>query len=119
MRATLGPSPITLGGLLKHLAYVEDDAFSGRLLGQDRRPPWDTVDFKADPDWDWHSAADDSPEQLFALWQDAVDRSRSLVADAHADGGLDRLGQRAWSDGRAPSLRPVSSNQVDGVACSP
>ena len=77
MRATLGPSPITLGGLLKHLAYVEDDAFSGRLFGQDRRPPWDTVDFKADPDWDWRSAADDSPEQLFALWQDAVDRSRA------------------------------------------
>ena len=24
--------------------------------------------------WDWHSAAEDSPEQLLPLWHDAVDR---------------------------------------------
>jgi hypothetical protein len=116
MRATLGPSPITLGGLLKHLAYVEDDAFSGRLFAQKRRPPWDAVDFKADPDWDWRSAADDSPEQLFALWQDAVDRSRALVATALADGGLDGLGQRTWPDGRAPSLRRILVDMIEEYA---
>ncbi len=33
LRATLAPSTITLGGLLKHLANVEDDYFSQRLLG--------------------------------------------------------------------------------------
>jgi pimeloyl-ACP methyl ester carboxylesterase len=116
MRATLGPSSITLGGLLKHLAFVEDDAFSGRLFGQSRRPPWDTVDFKADPDWDWRSAADDSPEQLFALWQDAVDRSRSLVAEALADRGLGGLGQRTWPDGRAPSLRRILIDMIEEYA---
>jgi pimeloyl-ACP methyl ester carboxylesterase len=116
MRATLGPSPITLGGLLKHLAYVEDDAFSGRLFAQKRRPPWDAVDFKADPDWDWRSAADDSPQQLFALWQDAVDRSRALVATALADGGLDGLGQRTWPDGRAPSLRRILVDMIEEYA---
>ena len=68
LRVTVAASSITLGGLLKHLAYVEDDWFSRWLHGQDRRPPWDTVDWKADPDWDWHSAAGDTPEQLFALW---------------------------------------------------
>ncbi len=46
----------------------------------------------ADPDWDWHSAAEDSPEQLHALWQDAV--ARSLVAEALADGGLEPLARR-------------------------
>ncbi|MGI8701595.1 MAG: DUF664 domain-containing protein [Nocardioidaceae bacterium] len=35
LRATLGPSSVTLGGLLKHLALVEDDSFSGSLLGHD------------------------------------------------------------------------------------
>jgi hypothetical protein len=45
------------------------------------------VDWKADRDWDWHSAAEDSPEQLMALWQDAVARSRVLVKEALADGG--------------------------------
>jgi pimeloyl-ACP methyl ester carboxylesterase len=116
MRVTLGPSSITLGGLLKHLAFVEDDAFSGRLFGQSRRPPWDAVDFKADPDWDWRSAAEDSPQQLFALWQDAVDRSRSLVSEALADGGLGRLGRRTWPDGRAPSLRRILIDMIEEYA---
>src|SRR5207244_3699255 len=104
LQATVGVSSMTLGGMLKHLAYVEDYWFSQRLHGRDRRPPFDTVDWKADPDWEWHSAAEDSPEQLFALWQDAVARSRSLVAKARADGGLERLARRTWPDGRAPSL---------------
>ena len=30
LRATLGPSTMTLGGLLKHLAAVEDDVFSAK-----------------------------------------------------------------------------------------
>src|SRR5438105_442805 len=88
LAATVGVSSITLGGLLKHLAYVESDWFSRSLHGRDREPPWDTVDWKADPDWDWHSAGEDSPEQLLMLWQDAVARSRTLVAEALADGGL-------------------------------
>src|SRR5205085_1614741 len=66
LRATVAASSITLGGLLKHLAYVEADWFSRWLHGRDREPPWDTVDWAADPDWDWHSAAEDSPEQLHA-----------------------------------------------------
>ena len=53
------------------------------------------VDWTADPDWDWHSAADDSPEQLHALWQGAAARSRDLVDDALADGGMDRPSRRA------------------------
>ncbi|HEY4568140.1 MAG TPA: DUF664 domain-containing protein [Kribbella sp.] len=34
------PSTITLGGLLKHLALVEDEYFTRRLLGQDLGAPW-------------------------------------------------------------------------------
>ena len=64
LRATVGVSSMTLGGLLKHMAYVEDHWFSRWLHGRDRQPPWDTVDWEADPDWEWHSAAEDSPEQL-------------------------------------------------------
>jgi uncharacterized damage-inducible protein DinB len=106
LRATVAASSMTLGGMLKHLAYVEDLWCSRRLHGRDPAPPWDTVDWDADRDWDWHSAAEDSPEQLHALWQDAVTRSRSLVTEALADGGLERPG--AWIDdwyGVAPSLR--------------
>jgi uncharacterized damage-inducible protein DinB len=116
LRATVGASSVTLGGLLKHLAYVEDYWFSQRLHGRDRQAPWDTVDWVADPDWEWHSAAEDSYEQLHVLWQDAVARSRSLVAEALADGGLDRPARRAWPDGRSPSLRWILVHMIEEYA---
>ena len=115
LQATVGASSMTLGGLLKHLALVEDDYFSGRLLGRDPAPPWDTVDWDADRDWEWHSAADDSPEQLMTLWQDNVARSRA-VTEALADGGLDRLVLRRWPDGRAPSLRRILIDIIEEYA---
>jgi uncharacterized damage-inducible protein DinB len=112
LRATLAPSSITLGGLLKHLARVEDRWFSQFLHGQDPRPPWDMVDW----DWDWDSAADDTPEQLYALWRDTVARSRALVAEALADGGLDRHAQRAFPDGQSPSLRRILIDIIEEYA---
>jgi len=116
LRATVGASSMTLGGLLKHLAYVESDWFSRWLHGRDRQPPWDTVDWKADRDWDWNSAAEDSPEQLHALWHEAVTRSRSLVAEAVADGGLERPARRTWPDGGAPSLRWILVHMIEEYA---
>ena len=116
LTATAAASTITLGALLKHLALVEDDYFSRRLLGREFGPPWDAVDWDADPDWEWHSAAQDTPEQLMTLWQDAVARSRSAVAEALADGGLERLAQHAWPDGRAPSLRRILIDLIEEYA---
>ena len=116
LRATVGVSSITLGGLLKHLAYVESDWFSRWLHGRDRQPPWDTVDWAAEPDWEWHSAADDSPEQLLGLWRDAVTSSRALVAEALTHGDLGQLAQRPWPDGRAPSLRWILTHMIEEYA---
>ena len=61
---------MTLGGLLKHMAWVEDYWFSSRLHGNDPEPAWAGVDWDVDPDWEWHSAADDEPGALRALWED-------------------------------------------------
>lgn len=116
LTATLGPSTMTLGGLLKHLALVEDDMFSVKLHGREGHEPWNTVDWDADPDWDWHSAASDSPEQLTSLWQDAVARSRTLVAEAIADGGLDRPAAFTWPDGRTPNLRRLLVDMIEEYA---
>jgi uncharacterized damage-inducible protein DinB len=116
LRAKTAASSITLGGMLKHLANVEDYWFSRRLHGRDPQPIWEAADWDADPDWDWHPAAGDTPEYLRALWQDAVVRSRSLVAEAMADGGLDQLARRPWSDGRAPSLRWILVHLIEEYA---
>ncbi|MCO1654217.1 DinB family protein [Pseudonocardia humida] len=116
LSATVGASSMTLGGLLKHMAYVEDDWFSRWLHAHDRGAPWDAVDWGADPDWEWRSAADDTPEQLRTLWEGAVSRARGHVADALADGGLDRPARRAWPDGRAPSLRWILCHMIEEYA---
>ena len=47
---------MTLGGMLKHLAFVEDWWFGVVLAGRPPAPPFDDVDWDADNDWDWHSA---------------------------------------------------------------
>jgi uncharacterized damage-inducible protein DinB len=116
LRARTAASSITLGGLLKHLALVEDDYFSRRLLGRELGPPWDAVDWDADPDWEWRSAAEDTPEQLMSLWQDAVARSRSAVTEALAHGGLEQLARLTWPDGRAPSLRRILIDLIEEYA---
>ncbi|MDQ7808239.1 DinB family protein [Amycolatopsis sp. A133] len=113
MRATLPPSPLTLGGLLKHLAYVEDHWFSHVLAGRERTAPFDAVDWTATPDWDWDSAAHDSPGQLRGLWEDTVERSRAAVQEALADGDLSRRARRARGDGSAPSLRWILVHMVE------
>ncbi len=102
------PSTVTLGGLLKHLALVEDDYFTGRLHDRELGAPWDAVDWDANPDWDWESAADDSPEQLMALWQASVERSRTCSrrgAD-HRRRGSARQAGLAGRAGTEPALHP-------------
>jgi hypothetical protein len=74
------------------------------------------VNWDADRDWEWHSAADDSPEQLLTLWQDTVMRSRAIVTEALADGGLDQLSRRFWPDGRAPSLTRILIDLIEEYA---
>lgn len=116
LNATVGSSPMNLGGMLKHLAYVEDWWCSRWLHAREPHPPWDTVDWKADPDWDWHSAADDTPSKLRTLWQDAVARSRVLVAEALADGGLDQPARRPGFRGGTPSLRWILFHLIEEYA---
>ena len=79
LRVALRPSSMTLGGLLKHLACVEDSWFTEVVAGELLPEPWASVDFQADPEWTWHSAASDSGEYLRALWTERVNRSRAVV----------------------------------------
>lgn len=109
---TLSPSTITLGGLLSHLAYVEDYWLSHVLLGRDAAPPWATVDWRADPDFDWHRAADLPPAELLAAYDAAIAAS-DLVLDGIAD--LDRLAVRS-RHGSTVSLRWILLHLVEEYA---
>lgn len=80
---TLEPSTLSIGGLLKHMALVEDNWFSVVLLGNDDAAPWQGIDWDSDPDWEFRTAADDSPEVLLGLLDDAI---------AAGDATLDEIG---------------------------
>ncbi|WP_338750209.1 DinB family protein [Janibacter alittae] len=112
----LPPTSMTMGGLMKHLAYVEDDWFGRWLQDEPRREPWASVDWTADPDWDWHSARFDDPDATRALWQEAVIRARTAAESAFKAGGLDYKMRRTWPDGRAPSLRWVITHMIEEYA---
>jgi uncharacterized damage-inducible protein DinB len=116
LRATTAASSMTLGGLLKHLALVEADWFAVKLRGEPIGAPWDSADWDADPDWEWSSAADDSPEYLYALWNDAVARSRAMVDAALMEGGVDQPGHHTWPDGRTPNVRRIIADMIEEYA---
>ncbi|CAN5494502.1 DinB family protein [soil metagenome] len=113
LAATIGASSMTLGGLLKHLALVEAHYFTARLLGVSPGPPWEDVDWDAEPDWEWTSAVDDSPEQLYALYDAAVARSRANLGAAVESGGLDQLLDLGWSGEDKPSLRRMVCDLIE------
>jgi hypothetical protein len=46
-----------LGGLLKHLALVEDHYFTQDYDGTPAGAPWTKVDWDSDPDWAWTSGS--------------------------------------------------------------
>ncbi len=75
-------STMTLAGLIKHLALVEDSWFQDDFLGLGEPEPWVSAPFDDDRDWEWHSATSDDPEYLIELYSSACDRSRAAVASA-------------------------------------
>lgn len=116
LHATTATSSMTLGGLVKHLALVEADWLAVKLAGQENGAPWDVVDFDDDPDWDWRTGALDTPEDVYALWRDAVERSRKLVAEVIQERGLDGPASFTWPDGRTPTVRAMVLDMVEEYA---
>lgn len=108
------PSELTLGGLLKHLAFVEHWWFSCVLLGTEFAEPWASVDWDADEDWDHHSAAQDSPEELFTLFDATIAESDRITDEALATPeGLDTLAVRHRAGEDPVSLRYILLHMVE------
>jgi len=113
LRTRIATSSLTLGGLLKHLAAVEDHYFTTKLAGEPMGAPWDDTGWDGSNDWEFDSAADDSPDQLYALWDGAVERSRARLVRALADGGLDRPIHASDGDGHHASLRRLLCDLIE------
>jgi uncharacterized damage-inducible protein DinB len=116
--ATIGPSTMTLGGMMKHLTLVETSWFSRVLRDLPLGPPWDAIDWTEDPDWEWRTGAEDPGEELFAAYDEAVQAARRQVAEVLASDGLDALSVRpSRTEGEgAFSLRWILLHMIEEYA---
>ena len=111
LRLRLGPSAITLGGLLKHLALCEEMKFQSDLTGAPLLPEFRDIDHETTWDtWAWESAKDDDPEVLRDLWVRAVHRSRDTLAAILAESDLDHAPEGGMS------LRRLISDLIEEYA---
>jgi hypothetical protein len=113
LQTRIGTSSVSLGGLLKHLAAVEDYTFTNKLRGEPIGAPWDATDWDGSNDWEFTSSANDTPEQLYALWDGAVERSRARLDAALVAGGVDQLVHVCRPDGRHASLRRLLCDLIE------
>ena len=113
LQQRIGASSLTLAGLLRHLALIEDHYSTVKLHGQPPGEPWGSAPWDDDPDWEFTSAADAGPDELYALWDAAAERSRSRFADALAQGGLDLPVHLTGPDGTHASLRRLLCDLIE------
>ena len=111
---TVGMSALTLGGLLKHLACVEDEKFGMALSGAGYGPPWaGMADFDGSPVEYAFSTAGLAAEDLYRLWDDAVRQSDERVHAALAGADLGRRVAMGTGAGFVVSLRRLLYDVVE------
>ena len=112
LRSTPTASSLSLAGLLKHLALVEWSWFRECLLGEPPHPVFAEVDWEADRDWEFHTAAEDDPDWLFGLLDECVTSAREAV---DACDTLDHEAAQA-RHGTPVTLRWILLHMLDEVA---
>jgi hypothetical protein len=110
---TLGPSSLTLGGLVHHLALVEQWWFRVAFAGEEYTLPVDRVDWESDPDWDFSVAAEMDPSVVLDRYHRSCEDSRRIVNEAES---LDQLSARATRDGERWSLRWILVHMIEETA---
>ena len=109
----IGASSLTLGGLLKHLPFVEDYTFTTKLRGQPIGAPWDASG------WDDETTGSSPPPPTTP--RSSSTRSGTAPSSgparrldaALADGGLDQLVHVSSPDGRHASLRRLVCDLIE------
>jgi hypothetical protein len=113
LASRIGRSSLTLGGLLKHLAVQEDYLTTVKLRGEPMDEHWADNEWDDDNDWEFTSAADDTPEVLYARYDGAVARSRARIEAAIAEGGLDLEVHAHDDEGNHANLRRLVCDMVE------
>ncbi len=113
LRQRLPTSALSLGGLLLHLARVEDNWFSQVVADQPNPEPWASMPWAAE----WDEAGARTGDDLRRTWTARVIASRQVVAAALDAGpaAIDTT-HSAWGGQGHPSLRWVLVHMIEEYA---
>jgi hypothetical protein len=107
----LRPSSLTLGRLLKHVAYMEDLNFTRDLTGAELPEPWAAQEATTRSQWVFESADGDAPATLYRLWDHATTRSRRAVRYLLA--AADASATYTYAGGRQASVRRLLVDMIE------
>ena len=86
-----------------------------RPLGQ----PWEGWGWDGSNDWEFTSAADDTPAQLYAVWDGAVERSRARLAAVLAAAGSTSRSRRTTTRATTPTCAACCATSSRSTAATP
>jgi uncharacterized damage-inducible protein DinB len=113
LHTAVAPSSLTLGGLINHMALVEDDWFTSDIGGESMPEPWASAPWDDDRDWDFSSASNVPTQALFQRYRDAIVRSNAVLA------GIEDLGQlsiKTDRKGEPWSVRFILTHMIEETA---
>ncbi|MFD3586915.1 DinB family protein [Streptomyces sp. NPDC058683] len=108
--ASVEPSPLSLMGLVRHMADVERSWYR-RVLAGETAPPlyWS----EEEPDGEFHFGEADTWQEAYASWQAEIEAARRNAADF----GLDDLSKgRHRRTGEQVSLRWIHTHMIEEYA---
>lgn len=107
-RQTLGPSSLTLIGIVNHLAFVERAWFRSSLVGEDLDAAG--VPDRADLYWDVSDGT--TIEDIISTYREEISRSNAIIAEH----GLDDLAVKPRRNRPPLSLRWIMLHMIEEVA---
>lgn len=113
LTCTVAASTLTIGGIIRHITFVEEFWFGEVLKGAEMGEPWAGVDWEAHPDWDFDSAAGVSGEELLAAHEHFCALSRQALTEV-AD--LDALTARGNRNGEKFNVRWILIHLIEEYA---
>ena len=110
LRRRMTPTGMSLLGLVKHLAYVEDGWFRQTFAGKEPSPhlPWN----EDDPAMDWRVEPDETTDEILSLYKKAVDESRAIARSST----LDRLSAVSTKRRGHVSMRWILLHMIEEVS---
>jgi len=109
----LTSTDLSIGRIVKHLAFTEDRWFQHKMLGLDLPEPWRSVDPAEAHDWSFRSADHDPLATIVDLYRNACRRSRDATS---ACTSLDTLAASPSFGNKPVNLRWLLAHMIDETA---